>query len=895
MYGQHGEAVVDELLGRLEQRGRVGQQRALVADHLELDPVGLERLAGELGGEDGVARREAAGRVREQAHAGAVEHVDDRAALRRVDAPQRDGDELGAAASIAAASVSSERKPPVPSSSRERSSVPAMVSGSADRRSSPCSASLDRAQDLDPRALCRARASPTAPRGTTSASTATATPRPAAGRSSESTAACTVAPAASSAVSPFSSTFTPAPPRSGAGRPARPTRAAARRSRGRDQVGGERREQDAVAEVAGRPAAGRRRCPGPMAGRLSGVAGSQAGAQLLDVELEHAGDDLAHVAQQLVDAAGRGRGVVAALLHRGAEHVARRRRAGRGRPAAPRIVRSTRPGPRGSRRRMTWPLTGRTGTRVRAPRPGRRRRRSGPGRRGRPRRRRDGRRRRGRARRRAARTTAARRYVAAGALEGLGQRGDQQPRVDRVVAGHVEREPHGRRERRLGAARLARPQPLDLEAELAPEGERALERLGLVAVARHQQRAALVPGSADASPSSAQNAPKPRAARSPSSTARHRRTAPRRPGRACPRRPARRRGRRRRARSCAARDRPRARRRRGRSPRRRLRRGHTCWRSLLDIPSLRRHYPDQVRRSAAHCRPLSPVVAGSRSGLHMLAAMTPRERLATARLYLVCDARPREWLAAAVRGGVDIVQLRDKTLDDDGLDRPRRASSATSARSSSSTTGPTSWRRAAPTACTSARTTCRRPRRARSSDPTGSSAAPRTRPTRPTPPQADPDVDYLAVGPVWETPTKPGRPAAGLEYVEYAARTVTKPWFAIGGIDAANLSAVVDSRRERDRRGARDRGGGRPRGRGARARGASLRPDDRHAPRLRPRSRERDERRCAPRSSRWSPASGPRAVTVAAVVAAVLGLLLVGRRRRSTADADAGACWSSPP
>ena len=58
--------------------------------------------------------------------------------------------------------------------------------------------------------------------------------------------------------------------------------------------------------------------------------------------------------------------------------------------------------------------------------------------------------------------------------------------------------------------------------------------------------------------------------------------------------------------------------------------------------------------------------------------------------------------------------------------------------------------------------------------------------------EADPDVDYLAVGPVWETPTKAGRPAAGLEYVEYASRTVSKPWFAIGGIDAANLAAVVE-------------------------------------------------------------------------------------------------------
>src|SRR3954453_12605966 len=47
--------------------------------------------------------------------------------------------------------------------------------------------------------------------------------------------------------------------------------------------------------------------------------------------------------------------------------------------------------------------------------------------------------------------------------------------------------------------------------------------------------------------------------------------------------------------------------------------------------------------------------------------MTARERLAEARLYLVCDARPRTFLDAALRGGVDIVQLRDKTLDDAGL------------------------------------------------------------------------------------------------------------------------------------------------------------------------------------------------------------------------------------
>ena len=55
------------------------------------------------------------------------------------------------------------------------------------------------------------------------------------------------------------------------------------------------------------------------------------------------------------------------------------------------------------------------------------------------------------------------------------------------------------------------------------------------------------------------------------------------------------------------------------------------------------------------------------------------------------------------------------------------------------------------------------------------------------------DVDYFAVGPVAETPTKPGRPAAGLELIEYAAKVATKPWFAIGGIDRELLPDVLDA------------------------------------------------------------------------------------------------------
>jgi thiamine-phosphate pyrophosphorylase len=161
-----------------------------------------------------------------------------------------------------------------------------------------------------------------------------------------------------------------------------------------------------------------------------------------------------------------------------------------------------------------------------------------------------------------------------------------------------------------------------------------------------------------------------------------------------------------------------------------------------------------------------------------------------ARLYLVCDARPHEWLAAAVRGGVDIVQLRDKTLDDEGLvmaarefrglgvpfilnDRPDlvEACGADGVHVGQDDMAPAEARAIVGPDRIVGRST---------HAPEQADAA-----------QADPDVDYLAVGPVWATPTKLGRPPAGLDYVEYAARTVTKPWFAIGGIDGDNMATVA--------------------------------------------------------------------------------------------------------
>jgi thiamine-phosphate pyrophosphorylase len=56
------------------------------------------------------------------------------------------------------------------------------------------------------------------------------------------------------------------------------------------------------------------------------------------------------------------------------------------------------------------------------------------------------------------------------------------------------------------------------------------------------------------------------------------------------------------------------------------------------------------------------------------------------------------------------------------------------------------------------------------------------------------DVDYFCVGPCWPTPTKPGRPAPGLQLVRVTADLAPdKPWFAIGGIDADRLPDVLEA------------------------------------------------------------------------------------------------------
>jgi thiamine-phosphate pyrophosphorylase len=174
--------------------------------------------------------------------------------------------------------------------------------------------------------------------------------------------------------------------------------------------------------------------------------------------------------------------------------------------------------------------------------------------------------------------------------------------------------------------------------------------------------------------------------------------------------------------------------------------------------------------------------------------MTPRERLAAARLYLVCPARPRAWLEDVLRGGVDLVQLRDKDLDDGAL-----VEAAREFRAAADATGALFVLNDRPDLVDACQADGihvgqddETPAQARAAvGPDRIVGRSTHAPVQALAAQADPDVDYLAVGPVHVTPTKPGRPATGLGYVEQAAKTIGKPWFAIGGIDTRTVHAVV--------------------------------------------------------------------------------------------------------
>ncbi len=180
----------------------------------------------------------------------------------------------------------------------------------------------------------------------------------------------------------------------------------------------------------------------------------------------------------------------------------------------------------------------------------------------------------------------------------------------------------------------------------------------------------------------------------------------------------------------------------------------------------------------------------------------PTEQLDRSRLYFVCEAgadpaRLESLLEAALAGGADLIQLRDKDADDERLlaaaptfraaadrhdalflinDRPDlvAACAADGVHVGQDDTGVTEARRiAGPDAIVGLST----------HSPEQLDAAHAT--------EGDARPDYLSVGPVWATPTKPGRPPAGTEYVEFAAAKASLPWFAIGGIEPGNLAVVI--------------------------------------------------------------------------------------------------------
>jgi thiamine-phosphate pyrophosphorylase len=175
-----------------------------------------------------------------------------------------------------------------------------------------------------------------------------------------------------------------------------------------------------------------------------------------------------------------------------------------------------------------------------------------------------------------------------------------------------------------------------------------------------------------------------------------------------------------------------------------------------------------------------------------------RERLRTARLYFVCDARPggenpEALLRAALSGGVDIVQLREKELPRADIER----SAGT-------------FRRICDT-YSALFIVNDDPELANACDADGvhvgqddaSVAAarellgPKAIIGLSTHSEADiaaaneQPVDYIGVGPVWETPTKPGRPGVGLELISHAAKHAVHPFFAIGGISPLNAEQVA--------------------------------------------------------------------------------------------------------
>ncbi len=175
-----------------------------------------------------------------------------------------------------------------------------------------------------------------------------------------------------------------------------------------------------------------------------------------------------------------------------------------------------------------------------------------------------------------------------------------------------------------------------------------------------------------------------------------------------------------------------------------------------------------------------------------------RERLRTARLYFVCEAQPRgeepeALLRAALNGGVNIVQLREKALGRDEIER-----SAQTFRRLCDTYSALFIVNDDPYLAESCQADGVHVGQddvaaARAREILGPEAIVglSTHSEEQLAASADQPVDYVSVGPIWETPTKQGHPGVGLGLVEHAADEAPHPFFAIGGIDPSNAPQVV--------------------------------------------------------------------------------------------------------
>jgi thiamine-phosphate pyrophosphorylase len=187
-----------------------------------------------------------------------------------------------------------------------------------------------------------------------------------------------------------------------------------------------------------------------------------------------------------------------------------------------------------------------------------------------------------------------------------------------------------------------------------------------------------------------------------------------------------------------------------------------------------------------------------------------RTRLAAARLYLCTDARRErgdlaEFAEAALAGGVDIIQLRDKGSAGEQRFGPLEARAELAALDVLADAA----RRHGALLAVNDRADIARAAGAdvlhlgqddlplsvaRDIIGPGPVIGRSTHDAEQVAAAAADAIDYFCVGPCWPTPTKPGRTAPGLDLVRAAAQTATDmPWFAIGGIDAERLPEVLDA------------------------------------------------------------------------------------------------------